>query len=112
MNLESRTRISRAQVVTGAALLLAVVLHFGWCAWSVPRYGVLPSHGVETAACNWGTQLLAAIVGGLAILTAASGALGHCLHSRALGWWLSQLPAVGGWGWLPLGILDPLLRHA
>lgn len=86
MNRESRARISRAEVVTGAALLVAVVLHFGWCAWSLPRYGVLSSHGLETAACNWGTQLLAAIVGGLAILAAASGTLGYCLRSRALGW--------------------------
>jgi hypothetical protein len=40
---------------------------------------------------------LAAMVGSLAALTAVSGALGFWLHSRPLAWWLSHLPALGGW---------------
>jgi ABC-type Co2+ transport system permease subunit len=89
-----------------------VAIHFGWCAWSLPRYGVVTSHGVETAACNWGTQLLAAMVGGLAALMAASGALRLWLRSRPLAWWLSHLPALGGWGWLLLGVLEALLGRS
>lgn len=93
----SRARISRKVLLAGTLLLAVVASHVGWCAWSLPRYGVVTAHGLETTACNWGTAVLGSTIGVLALITFVTGLVGHWARSRATIWAAVQLPAIVSW---------------
>ena len=84
-------------------------MHLGWCKWSLPRHGIVGPHGVETAACNWGTSLFSISLAIIAILTLVSGLIGLRLRDRTGFWYASQIPAIVGWGWLCLGFITALI---
>lgn len=95
-----RLFIAKIEVVGGLLLLVLCVSHFGWCQWSVPRHGQQTAHGLETAACNWGTALAAMIFGLFAVFMLASGLIGYRVRARTFAWYASQLPAMAGWAWI------------
>ena len=100
-----RARVSKLELVAGPLLLTVAVAHFGWCKWSVPRHGVAGPHGLETAICNWGTELSGLVVGIIAVLTIFSGAVSYRLRSRAGHWYVAQVPAVTAWGWVAYAVV-------
>jgi hypothetical protein len=104
-NLVRRTLISRIEIILGVALLLLIAGHVGWCRWSIPRHGIKTAHGIETAACNWGTSLFDITLGFIAVLTIVSGAVSYFARLRRVPWWVAQLPALVAWGWLVHGFI-------
>jgi hypothetical protein len=109
--MNARSLISKMEIGAGVALIALCLAHVGWCRWSLPRHGVRTSHGIETAACNWGTSLTDIIVGAIAALTLLSGLVGHRLQSKTMPWYLAQVPAIVAWGWLAYGSIYSLLIY-
>lgn len=99
-SVSTRTVVSKLELGLGVFLFGIVGLYAGWCWWSLPRLGRMTAHGLETRSCNWGTELLAIIVGIVAVATLASGVLSYWMRSNAPRWHLAQIPVLGAWLWL------------
>lgn len=108
MDATRRARISRGEIVFALLLLVLVAGHYGWCEWSLPRFGVVTAHGLETTSCNWGTMILSAFLLGLALVTLGTGVVSYWVRSRAAAWWSAQVPTLGCWAWLSLEFVDAI----
>lgn len=106
-----RLFVARLEVVVGTLLLVLCIGHFGWCQWSLPRYGHASPHGLETSVCNWGTELAGMIFGVVALLTLASGLIGYRVRGRAYAWYAAQTPAVLAWAWMGYGLIYSFLVY-
>ena len=104
----TRTLIAKIEIGISIGIVILCAMHFSWCSWSLPRYGVMTSHGIETSACNWGSSLLSIALVLIASLTLASGMIGLRVHSRDGLWYTAQLPAIAAWGWLFAGFIHAL----
>ena len=101
-----RRLIARFEIGIGGALLALCFSYGGWCAWSLPRYGRQTPHGIETPMCNWGMEIVAIGAAGIALITMMSGFLGYAYHSKALGWYSTQVPAALVWAWVTCALVN------
>jgi hypothetical protein len=100
-----RLLVAKLEMALGAILLTLTLGHFSWCRWSIPRHGQMSPHGLETAVCNWGTELTGVALGAIGLLTFASGLIGYGAHRKTLGWYAAQLPAIAAWGWVGYALI-------
>ena len=105
----TRATIAKLEIAVAIGLVVLCAGHLGWCKWSLPRYGIAGPHGIETAACNWGSSLFSIGLAVIAVLTLASGFIGLRARAKTVYWYASQIPAIVGWGWLCLGFIGALI---
>lgn len=58
-----RAVLPKAEIAVGSVLVVLCVAHFGWCMWSLPRFGEMSAHGLETVTCNRETRAFGIVLG-------------------------------------------------
>jgi hypothetical protein len=91
LSAKSRFQVARVEVFVGALLALSGVALCVWCSWSVPTHGVATPHGLETAACNWGTSMLALLNIGIGVAILVLGLLARWQTAVCWRWSVCQV---------------------
>lgn len=82
-----RSSVALAELLVGLVLTLLVLSNVAWCAWALPRHGVLGPHGIETASCSWWVYMVRGIALVTGIPALVLGGLAYW-RSRSVPLWL------------------------